>query len=90
MWEISLKYALGKLCLEGISPDELPLAAKQMQIESFSLQPQVAASFYQLPANPHRDPFDQMIIWQAISSDLALLSDDSNFKNYQQYGLVLA
>jgi len=42
---------------------------------------------YSLPKMIHKDPFDRMIIWQAISHDLTLISNDKHFQAYQKLGL---
>src|SRR3989337_788031 len=62
-WEISLKYAIGKLELTGISPDELPQKAKETGIQTLKLSKREAASFHRLPKLKHKDPFDRIIIW---------------------------
>ncbi len=87
-WEISLKYALGKLELEGITPDELPEKAKEIDIETMELSEEDAITFYRLPRLKHKDPFDRLIIWQAIRRDLPLISKDKNMEDYQPFGLV--
>jgi PIN domain nuclease of toxin-antitoxin system len=35
----------------------------------------------------HKDPFDRLIIWQAISRKLTLISQDSAFAGYRKLGL---
>ena len=86
-WEISLKYALGKLELQGIEPHELPDFALQTHFEILDLHPEDAASFDQLPRFPHKDPFDRMIIWQAVRNEMTLISKDREFAEYQKIGL---
>ena len=86
-WEISLKYAIGKLELEGITPDELPEKAKEIAIETLDLLEDDAITFYKLPRLKHKDPFDRLIIWQAIRRDIPLISKDKNMEDYQQFGL---
>jgi PIN domain nuclease of toxin-antitoxin system len=86
-WELSLKYSLGKLQLEGIAPDELPSAAEDAGFSLCTIEPQIAASFHQIPRIGHKDPFDRMLIWQAIQSDFTLLSKDSAMKHYTELGL---
>lgn len=86
-WEISLKYSLGKIELEGCAPDEMPDIAAQMRIEIVQASPQEVASFYQLPKVAHKDPFDRMIIWQAIQQQLVLISKDTSFPEYKRFGL---
>jgi PIN domain nuclease of toxin-antitoxin system len=86
-WEISLKYALGKLELQGIEPHELPDFALQTHFEILDLQPEDAAFFDQLPRFPHKDPFGRMIIWQAVRNKMTLISKDREFAEYQKIGL---
>ncbi len=86
-WEISLKYSLKKLKLEGITPNELPESAMTMNYEILSLKAEDAASFYRLPRISHKDPFDRMIIWQAIREKMVLISKDSKMSAYEKYGL---
>jgi len=69
-WEVSLKFALGKIELQGTTPEELPDAAIQMGFTLLTLAPQDAATFYQLPRLQHKDPFDRMLVWQSICQNL--------------------
>ncbi len=86
-WEISLKYSLGKLALEGIAPHELPDFAAKINFEMLNLSIEDAASFYRLPRFPHKDPFDRIIIWQAIQNNMILISRDREISQYQNTGL---
>lgn len=43
---------------------------------------------YRLPKE-HKDPFDRMIIWQAVTSEMTLLSVDFKMNAYEEYGLKL-
>ena len=86
-WEISLKFALGKIELKNCKPDDMPSIAAQMHIEIIQPTAQETASFYQLPKVKHKDPFDRMIIWQAIQQPLVLISKDANFPEYREFGL---
>ncbi len=86
-WEISLKYSLGKLELEGIEPHELPEYAAQLNFDILDFKAEDAASFYLLPRVSHKDPFDRMIIWQAIQSKMTLISKDRKFTEYENLGL---
>jgi len=88
-WEISLKYALGKIEIKGLSPEDLPAAAKEAFFEIIPLDPPEAAGFHTLPRLSHKDPFDRLIIWQAIQRGLLLISADRHFIEYQEYGLKL-
>ena len=86
-WEIALKYALGKLELEGVTPDELPRYATAMGMISCSPSAEDAATFYQLPKDIHKDPFDRLIVWLAIRNEMTLISKDKHVADYQAYGL---
>jgi PIN domain nuclease of toxin-antitoxin system len=35
----------------------------------------------------HRDPFDRVLIWQAISLDIPIISKDEKFEQYTSDGL---
>ena len=86
-WEISLKYTLGKIELTNCTPADMPDIATQMGLEIIQLGVQETASFYQLPKVAHKDPFDRMIIWQAIQQQLVLISKDTSFPEYREFGL---
>ena len=88
-WEISLKYALGKLELTNSEPEDLLNITQKMGIYVLPINPPEAASFHKLPRLAHKDPFDRLIIWQAIQSKLTLISRDQEFGQYQRLGLKL-
>lgn len=86
-WEISLKFALGKITLQGVLPDEFPEIARKTGFDILILNEQIASSFYKLPKIKHKDPFDRMLAWQAISQDCVLLTQDQEFSDYKDHGL---
>ena len=86
-WEISIKYQLKKLDLNTISPYALPEIAGRAGYEILHLDTITVSSFYKLPKLKNKDPFDRMLVWQAIQEGLILVSKDSDFKMYEQYGL---
>jgi PIN domain nuclease of toxin-antitoxin system len=87
LWEISLKFAIKKLTLSKIEPDALPEKIIESGFEFLEDTPKVFASFHKLPLISHADPFDRLIIWQAISNDMILISKDKHFKEYNTFGL---
>lgn len=89
LWEISLKYALGKLELKQISPEELPKFIVQMGFETITLDSREASTFHQLPKMAHWDPFDRMLIWQAVHRQYVLMSHDRSFTEYKSKGLEI-
>ncbi|MBI2017916.1 type II toxin-antitoxin system VapC family toxin [Candidatus Daviesbacteria bacterium] len=93
-WEISLKYEIGKLDLKGTKPDELYKYATSAGFEIEDLQAETAATFYKLrrlrneqSSSSNKDPFDLMLAWQAITLDYTLVTNDSGFADYKDYGL---
>lgn len=86
-WEVSLKFALGKLELQGTNPDNLPAAAVEMGFVSLELSLEDASTFHQLPRLQHKDPFDRMLVWQAIRQNLILVSKGAKLRQYQAQGL---
>lgn len=88
-WEISLKRSLGKLEISGFSPEDLPEACLRTGFEIERLSPEDSSTYHKLKATYHKDPFDRMLIWQAIRNDYILISVDGNMKRYVSEGLKL-
>ena len=87
-WEIALKYRLGKLHLQGVTPDALPDAALRQGFDLLPLDARLAAGFATLPEMPmHRDPFDRMLIWQAVSLGQILVRCDRKIETDALPGL---
>jgi len=88
-WEIALKYGIKKLHLENITPEEIPLRSKEIDIQTLMLSEKNVSTFYKLPKIKHQDPFDRLIIWQAITENIPLISKDKKVKEYDQFGLKI-
>jgi len=75
IWECLIKYRIGKLSLP--SPPEQYLIAQRQQhnILSLPLDEGSVQHLVTLP-NLHRDPFDRMLICQAIEHGLTLVTVD--------------
>lgn len=86
-WEISLKYSLGKLDLGAIRPEEFPDACQSSRFTIEPVSAEISSTYHQLPVGYHRDPFDRLLIWQAIRQQYALISIDSNIAKYTSEGL---
>ncbi|MDA1338354.1 MAG: type II toxin-antitoxin system VapC family toxin [bacterium] len=89
LWEISLKYSVGKLKIQGIKIEEIAKAVEQSGFEILNLSVDEALNFYMLPKLKNKDPFDRMLIWQSIKNDYYLMSKDSEMSDYQDYGIKL-
>ena len=47
-------------------------------------------TFHKLPLKDnHKDPFDRMLIWQAITKDMTIISKDKLFEQYKENGLKI-
>ena len=88
-WEISLKFSLGKIKLQGISPEDMPEIAVKAGYEILNLEPQTVSTYHKLPKGKNKDPFDRMLAWQAICKDYKLITQDSDFKTYKDHGLKI-
>jgi len=86
-WEISMKFSIGKLELINILPDQFPEASLNVGFELISLSPSETASHYKLLLTAHKDPFDRMLIWQAIQRNLVFISKDDRLGQYKVAGL---
>lgn len=80
LWEITIKHQLKKLEL-GISLEELFEFVDRNQIEIIPINSIHLLQLSQIPFY-HNDPFDRLIIAQAMSENLKLISKDSIFKKY--------
>lgn len=88
-WEIAIKTRRGKLDIGGRSADELIGQAETMGLRLIAIEPHEAATYDKLEENTHFDPFDRMLIWQAIRRDMILISKDPEFEKFKSDGLSL-
>lgn len=86
-WEISIKSRLGKIELYNLTTSDLIPSATEMGFISIGLLPEEAVSQHKLLEDTHFDPFDRMLIWQAIQRDLILASADIEFRKFEKFGL---
>jgi PIN domain nuclease of toxin-antitoxin system len=79
-WEMTIKKALGKLDLTVPISDFYQSALEN----SFNVLPFDIEHYTVLESLPllHSDPFDRMIIAQAISRDLTIITQDHKFEDY--------
>ena len=87
-WEISIKYSLGKLDLHGATPEILKRELEVACGATFlNINLENTITHYKLTANHHKDPFDRMLIWQAIQNNLTIITDDEQIHQYKDCGL---
>lgn len=80
LWEISIKLGLGKLTLQN-SFSELEAVLQQLKIEVLPITFSDTECYLNLPLH-HRDPFDRILVAQAINNSLVLISRDLTFDAY--------
>lgn len=80
-WEMSVKYSLGRLPLPEPPERFVPAQRERHDIAAVALEEQAALYLHKLPPL-HRDPFDRMLICQAIQHELTLLTPDPLITQY--------
>ena len=80
-WEIAIKIALGKYALPEPFAEFM---ARELAANDMTILPIEISHTAQLTTLPfhHRDPFDRLIIAQALKDELPLVSIDSQFDAY--------
>jgi PIN domain nuclease of toxin-antitoxin system len=85
IWEISIKSSLGKL---EADPRVVLDALEPAGLRKLSVSGEHAAKVHELPPL-HRDPFDRMLLAQALFEPLTLLTDDDVLGQYGGYVIVV-
>jgi PIN domain nuclease of toxin-antitoxin system len=80
-WEIGLKAASGKLSLPGSPVSYVPKRLAEQGIIPLPILHQHALAVYDLPKH-HTDPFDRLLIAQAQTEEMVVLTADSIFRRY--------
>jgi len=80
-WELAIKVSLGKLTVEGRLDRFLPEQIAANGFETLHIEMDHVARVASLPFH-HRDPFDRLLVAQALAEDLAIVSADLVFKRY--------
>ena len=81
IWEMQIKYQLGKLQLSTGLKQLVQDQVKNNGILLLAIKPEHIFRLTQLP-NVHKDPFDRLLISQAIQEKMTLLSRDAVFNDY--------
>ena len=81
LWEIAIKVKIGKLSLARPFATFIPEQLALNYFEELSVEQKHLARTLTLPLH-HRDPFDRLLIAQALEEDLTLVSKDSTFAQY--------
>jgi PIN domain nuclease of toxin-antitoxin system len=81
VWEIAVKHSLGKLPLPRPLSVLVPAERQRHQIQPLPLDEATALFCAKLP-ELHKDPFDRMLVCQAIMAGLTLLTPDPLVSQY--------
>lgn len=82
LWEISIKVNIGKLQL-NCSLEDLLSRLDYINAEILPITVEDTQTYASLPVIPgHRDPFDRILVTQAMNRSLLLVSADTKFNPY--------
>lgn len=82
VWEMAIKVSLGKLTLEKSFAEIIPSQIHSNGFGILDLKLEHAMKVSELPFF-HRDPFDRLLIAQALTEQIAIVSLDTKFDSYQ-------
>ena len=80
LWEITIKRSLGKLTIKT-SLDDIEQELPRIQIRLLPVEVAHLKTLSSLPYH-HKDPFDRLLISQAIAEQTTILSSDTKFPEY--------
>ena len=81
VWEALVKYQIGKLALPAPADEYIETRRAAHRIQGLALETDSVARLLSLPPH-HRDPFDRMLICQALHHDLTIVTSDALFRRY--------
>ena len=80
-WEIAIKSSLGKLTLPIPFAELVPGKLEKLGFVLLEIKSQHLHTLHDLPLH-HRDPFDRLILAQASTEKISLITCDPHFKAY--------
>ena len=80
-WEIAVKHRLGKLPLPAALDEFVPAQRAAHGIEPLTVEEESALHVAKLP-DLHCDPFDRMLVAQALVGGLVLVTPDDTIRRY--------
>ena len=83
LWEIAIKSNIGKLKLAIPYNDFIPEHLSINEIEELAITLEHLSRLESMPLRNHRDPFDRLLIAQAIVEQIPIVSADEVFDEYE-------
>ncbi len=82
-WEIAIKFSMGKLALHRSYDDFVDVCLNRYRFRLSPIEPAHTIRLASMPFPPgHKDPFDRLLIAQAIVEDIPIISVDAAFDAY--------
>ncbi|MGY1633451.1 type II toxin-antitoxin system VapC family toxin [Geodermatophilus sp. SYSU D01186] len=81
IWELAIKQRLGKLSLGDDVRRWSRRVTRELGLDSLPVTAEHAAAVEHLP-DVHRDPFDRLLVAQAVAEDAVLLTADARLTGY--------
>jgi PIN domain nuclease of toxin-antitoxin system len=82
IWEMAIKSSIGKISFESNLEDFVEDHIKGNNIEILKIELPHILRIERLPFH-HRDPFDRLIIAQAIEDNISVIGNDTEFDKYK-------
>ena len=80
-WEIAIKVSIGKLTLNQPYEDFIDRGVRQNGFDILPIEPRHTGRVAVLPFH-HKDPFDRLLIAQALTEGIAVVGVDPLFDRY--------
>jgi PIN domain nuclease of toxin-antitoxin system len=81
VWEMVMKHKIGKLPLPAPADEYIESRRVAHRIAALPLDAGAVSHLLSLPDH-HRDPFDRMLICQALQHDLTIVTSDEMIRQY--------
>jgi PIN domain nuclease of toxin-antitoxin system len=89
IWECVIKYQIGKLDFPSSPEIYLPRERREHLIKTLTVDESSIAQLVKLPLL-HKDPFDRLIMAQALQHDLIIMTEDKLILTYPDIQLLQA
>jgi len=80
-WEIAIKYGTGRLALPTVPSLYIPSRVERHGLTPLAIEHRHAVAVAELPA-VHKDPFDRLLVAQAIVEGVPLITADGKLRSY--------